>query len=156
MIRAVMLKGLSHPLNKLSPLTFLLTWPSVIWFYARQLLWPVGLSGFYDTPYVVKPGLSDFVVPLLAVGSIAVALGMAGWRSTGNDRRAIGFAVAWLVLPILPLLNLVGFSRGRDSSRPLLVHAFDRILDIGSLGLARLRAGQSKLFGRPRFKCPRW
>ena len=115
----------------------------------QALLWPVGLSGFYDTPYVVKPGISNFVVPLLAVGSIAVALGMVAWRSTWNDRRAIGFAVAWLVLPILPLLNLSVFREAE------IVH--DRYLYMPSIGfsilvalaLARLRAGQSKLFGRP-------
>ena len=147
--RAVMLKGLSHPLNKLSPATFLLTWPSVIWFYARQLIWPVGLSGYYDTPYVVKPGFSDFVLPLLAVASIAGALGMAAKRSTKKLRRVIGFAAVLLVLPILPLLNLSVFREAE------IVH--DRYLYIPSIGfsilvalaLARLGLGQSKLFGRP-------
>jgi tetratricopeptide (TPR) repeat protein len=89
------------------------------------------------------------VLPLFAITSIAVALGMAAIQSTKEHRRVIGFAVAWLVLPILPLLNLSVFRQAE------MVH--DRYLYMPSIGfsilvalaLVRLGTGQSKLFGRP-------
>jgi hypothetical protein len=147
--RAVVLKGLSHTLSKLSPWTFVFTWPSVLWFYVKHLGWPVGLSAFYDTPYVREPRLSNFILPATAVASLAFGLWLALKRSTQDNRQVIGFALIWLALPILPLLNISVFREGE------MVH--DRYLYLPSVGLSimlafvlsRLCSGRSRLFGRP-------
>jgi Tfp pilus assembly protein PilF len=150
--RAVVLKGLSHPLSKLSPSTLVFTWPSVLWFYVKHLGWPVGLSAFYDTPYVREPRFLNFILPAAAVASLAFGLWLALKLSTQDNRKVIGFALIWLALPILPLLNISVFREGE------MVH--DRYLYMPSVGLSimlalvlsRLGSGRSKLFGRPTFQ----
>jgi tetratricopeptide (TPR) repeat protein len=107
-------------------------------------MWPVGLSVFYETPYIVQPGFSNFVLPLLAV-----AIAGAGFWLVARSSRAGRLAAVWLVLPILPLLNVSVF-RWAD-----IVH--DRYMYLPSVGFVliialavrRLRFGTSLLFGLP-------
>lgn len=142
--RAVVLKGLAHTSTHLSLATTLLTWPALLWFYVKLLIWPMGLSVFYDTPYVTAFGLRNFVVPLVALAVIGLLL----WRWS---RRApiVRIAIAWLVLPILPVMNIAVFYDGE------LAH--DRYLYVPSIGFAillavalrQLAAGSSRLFGQP-------
>ena len=126
-IRAVVLKGLAHSSTHLSLATTVFTWPALLWFYVKLLIWPVGLSVFYDTPYVTDPGLKNFVAPAVALAALAALL----WRWS---RRApvVRAAVAWLVLPILPVMNITVFY---DSE---LAH--DRYLYVPSIGFAILVA----------------
>jgi len=143
-MRAVVLKGLAHTSTHLSLATTVLTWPALLWFYVKLLIWPVGLSVFYDTPYVTDPGLRNFVVPVIALTAIAVFL----WQWS---RRApiVRLAVAWLVLPILPVLNISVFYDGE------LAH--DRYLYVPSIGFAilvafavrHITAGSIKLLSQP-------
>jgi tetratricopeptide (TPR) repeat protein len=143
-IRAVALSGLSHTVTPLPKSTILLTWPSLIWFYVKLLLWPVGLSAFYDTPYVSQPGLANFYLPCVAVIMIATALWAWSRRS-----KEVAFASVLLLLPMLPLLNLSVFIQGEI--------AHDRYLYLPSIGfsviaaqaLRRIDFGPAKLFGRP-------
>jgi protein O-mannosyl-transferase len=147
--RAIVLKGLSHAARSVSLSTAFLTWPSMLWFYIKHLVWPVRLSGFYDTPFVRTPGFYTFIFPTAAVASVVAGLWLSARRSTKATRRAIGFAAALMVLPILPLLNLSIFREGE------LVH--DRYLYLPSIGfsmllamgIARVRSGQRKLFDQP-------
>ncbi|MEN3331958.1 MAG: protein O-mannosyl-transferase [Blastocatellia bacterium] len=143
-IRAVVLKGLAHTSTHLSLATTVLTWPALLWFYVKLLIWPVGLSVFYDTPYVTAPGLRNFIAPVIALTAIAVLL----WQWS---RRApvVRYAVAWLVLPILPVLNIAVFYDGE------LAH--DRYLYLPSIGFAilvafavrQITAGSFRLLNQP-------
>src|ERR1044072_7526637 len=145
--RAIALKGLGHTVTPLPPVTVLMTMPSVLWFYIKLLLWPAGLSAFYDTPYVTSPGLSNFVLPCVAIAVVAVLL-----RAWGRRRKEIAFASALLALPILPLLNLPVFLEGEI--------AHDRYLYLPSIGfsiivalaLRQIRFSPAKLFGQPAFQ----
>jgi tetratricopeptide (TPR) repeat protein len=121
------LKGLSHALTPLPLNTMVYTWPLVLLFYVRLLLWPFGLSVFYDTPYVTDPNLLYFVLPLILVALIAIGL----YLRTKENPAAKFFAL-WIVLPILPLLNLSVFKEGE------LAH--DRYLYLPSIGLCVLLA----------------
>ena len=105
----------------------LLTWPEILMFYARHLVWPVGLSAFNDTPLVSAPDFRHFVMPCLILGAIA-----AGLWCWGRKWRVAAFCAMWLVLPIVPVLNSRLFSRGET------VH--DRYLYLPSIGLAILAA----------------
>lgn len=126
-LRSIALHGLFHKTYILSPLTNLLTLPSVLWFYVKLLFVPVGLSGFYDLPYVTAPTLRNFVLPLLGV--IAVASGLFYWWWKTRD-RVVAFAAVMLILPLLPLMNLGVFVEGE------IVH--DRYLYLPSIGFALL------------------
>lgn len=148
-VRSVVLAGLSHSLRAVPLSTMILTWPSLLWLYARHLIWPFGLSAFYDTPYVTSPGFSNVVLPALGLALAGAGIWYAAKRATEVNRRAIIFAVALLVLPILPLLNLSVLIEDE------LVH--DRYLYIPSIGFAIILAigvskvsqGSAMLFGQP-------
>jgi protein O-mannosyl-transferase len=138
------LKGLSHDVASLPISAVLLTWPSLMWFWIEHLVWPVGLSTFYDLSAVSHANFQNFVLP--AVGVIAVASILLYWT---RRSRETAFAAAWLVLPLIPLLNIRVFLQND--------FAHDRYLYLPSVGFAivaasavrRLRLGQAKLLGKP-------
>ena len=144
LVRVKVIGGLSHVMTPLPFSTMIFTWPSLLWFYIQHLLWPVGLSEFYDTPYVRDPDLRHFVLPLAGLAVVAVGL---RWYS--KRRREVAFASAWLLLPLLPVLNIRAFPIGEV--------AHDRYLYLPSVGFAmivafalrQLRWGPAKLLGQP-------
>jgi protein O-mannosyl-transferase len=145
--RGAALNGLGHQVTPLPAGVVLLTLPSVAWFYIKLLIWPSGLSAFYDTPYITSGGLSNFLLPLIAVVAVGAALGWWGWR-----KKEIAFASILIALPILPLLNLTVFLEGEI--------AHDRYLYLPSIGFSiivavavrRIRFGSQQLLGQPAFQ----
>jgi protein O-mannosyl-transferase len=143
-VRSIVLNGIGVSLTPMPFLTMVLTWPSVLWFYIKLLIFPVGLSVLYDTPYVTSLSLSSFFLPL---SGIVAATGLLWWASRRS--RAIRFAAVWLILPILPVLKLSAFYWGEI--------AHDRYLYLPSIGfsimlaiaLRQIRIGRAKLFGQP-------
>jgi Flp pilus assembly protein TadD len=102
------LKGFAHITTPVRLTQEILTVPSVLLFYLRLLVWPAGLSCYYDTPYVSRPSGREFVMP--AVLLVAVALAAVYWyrcvrRSNPGDARAIVFAGFWMAVTLLPVLN---------------------------------------------------
>jgi protein O-mannosyl-transferase len=153
--RAIVLKAILHPLKgtAISKLEALLTAPSIVLFYIKQLIWPVGLSGFYDLASVKSPWSAAFIVPSAALALIAATLWWAIKRlKNPTDIRAAWFAAGFIILPILPVLNISAFRSGE------LVH--DRYLYLPSIGLSviialalrRANVGRMKLFGQPAFQ----
>ena len=149
-IRAAVLGTVIFTLVKLPAVTKVLTVPSLLGNYLRLLLWPVGLSEFYDTPYVSRPGLVSFWLPLAAIVLAILALWWAIRRiKAPSDRRTLAFACVWLVVPLLPALNVGAFRRGD------LIH--DRYLFLPTMGFAmlvaygirKLRGGSGELLGLP-------
>jgi protein O-mannosyl-transferase len=105
----------------------LLTAPSVLMFYMRQLAWPVGLRLFYDF-HVVDHGFSGrFWVPLFVISAMVACL-FAACRRTSDS--AIPAAAVWLAIPLLPVLDIALFYRDD------FLH--DRYLYLPSVGLAIL------------------
>jgi tetratricopeptide (TPR) repeat protein len=143
-LRVTALHGFQNPPESHPFLDMILTWPSVLWFYVRHLIWPVRLGPFYDVAYVTHLDIRNVVLPALAVVLIALSLWVWAKRS-----REAALASLWLVLPILPVLDLRVFPEGQ------LVH--DRYLYLPSCGLAllvawglrRLRVGSARLLGQP-------
>ena len=141
-VRTIVLKGIGHATTPLPLSTIIFTWPSLLWFYLKLLIWPAGLSAFYDTPYVKSPGLWNFALPAAIVGAVIGLLILWSKRS-----RAVAFAAVLLGLPIMPLLNLSVFPEGEI--------AHDRYLYLPSIGfsiivaiaLCRIRAGRATFFG---------
>jgi protein O-mannosyl-transferase len=124
-VRLAVLGALSHAAVALPLATMLATLPVVIMSYLKLLVWPVRLSAFYDVPYVTSFASRGFVAPLVMVVLALAVLGAWSWKS----RRA-GFAAVWMLVPLLPLLNLTVFPNGE------IVH--DRYLYLPSMGFALL------------------
>jgi len=143
-VRSIVLKGIGVALTPMPVLTMVLTWPSVLWFYIKLLVFPVGLSVLYDTPYVTSLSLSGFFLPLSGIVTVAALLWWASQRSP-----AVRFAAVWLIMPILPVLKFSAFYWGEI--------AHDRYLYLPSIGFSILAAialrqihiGRARLFGQP-------
>lgn len=143
-VREIVLKGIA-PVSQTLPLsTLLFTIPTALWFYIKHLIWPAGLNALYTASYVREPQFNNFVLPALAVAVAALGLGWCSRRSSG-----IALAAMWLVLPIIPVLDL------RLLPKADFLH--DRYLYLSSVGFAliagavwqELPTRWSKLFGRP-------
>jgi len=107
-LRIRALKGFAHVVTPLSSTQEILTIPSVLLFYLRLLVWPFGLSCYYDTPYVSSPSWHDFLLPamLLAVAGYATVCWYVRTRhSAPEEAKAIKFACLWMGLTLLPVLN---------------------------------------------------
>ena len=150
-VRAVVLGSVMYQPIKLPLLTKLLTIPSLLWGYLKLLVWPIGLSEFYDTSYVEKPGFASFLLPLAVVALAIIALVWTLKRVKElRERRILAFACAWIVVPILPVLNIGTFSKGD------LIH--DRYLFLPTIGVAiliayglrRIRRGSGEIYGMPK------
>ena len=138
--RIYALKGFNHPVTPLSTGQLVFTWPSLMGFWVRHLIWPAGLSTFYDFPAVVYPTLRNFILPAI----FDVCVGLALFACVRSSRPAAFFAV-WLVLPLIPLLNLRVFVAND--------FAHDRYLYLPSVGLAVLMA---MLLKKACWRSPRW
>ena len=129
--RSRALHGMVRIITPISVKTMILTWPSLLWFYLKLLVYPARLSPFYDARYVTRPGLQDFVLPLAGVLAAAGLIWFWARRSPARS-RAISYACALLVLPLLPALYIRVFNYSD--------HAHDRYLYLPSVGFVILCA----------------
>lgn len=129
-VRFWALHGFSHPAISLSWTQVFLTWPAVLWFYARHLLLPISLSEFYSLSYLDHATARGFWLPLtmLAIGLLVSWF----WIRALSQRSAAWFAVALMVLPLLPVLDLRSLTVGD------IVH--DRYLYLPAVGFVLLIA----------------
>jgi hypothetical protein len=142
--RVIALKGFSNPNANLPLATIVGTWPSLLLLYIQHLVWPVNLNPVYDLEYVVHPSLHNVVIPGAVVVLTALLLGWWSKRS-----RMAAMASVWLVVPILPVLQVQVFGNGQ--------FAHDRYLYLPSVGFAMLTAlairtmklGRVQLLGQP-------
>ncbi|HVA00422.1 MAG TPA: tetratricopeptide repeat protein, partial [Terriglobia bacterium] len=146
------LKGFGHTMVPLSISTIIFTWPKLLLFYLKHLIWPFRLSVFYDLPYLERPGLEQFFLPLgglVAVGALVWFWARGVQRTSPSAKPTVAFACVWLLLPFVPLLDL--------SVLPVGEIAHDRYLYLPSIGfcilvamaIRRLKAGSKQLFGLP-------
>ena len=125
--RLFALQGFQNTKEPHSYLSMVLTWPSVLWFYIEHLFLPMRLSPFYTREFYTRIDWHHVILP-----AIPVFLGATGlWLWSKRSMQA-AIATVWLVLPILPVLNLRAFIEGH------LVH--DRYLYLPSFGFAMLIA----------------
>ncbi len=143
-VRRLVLHQLSYPDEK-PWINVVLTLPSLMWFYIRELFWPANLSVFHDTPLVAHPGLTSFVLPLIGVAAGAGALVYASSKA-----REVAFGAWWLVVLMVPPIMGIYTFIPED-----LVH--DRYLYLPTVGLAivcawairKIRSPGWELFGAP-------
>lgn len=105
------------------------TLPLVLSIYLKQLILPVGITGFYYTPYVTSAILRQVVVPVgLLVGFVCL---LWAWNKREGG-SAVAFAAWWLLVGLAPALYLRNFGNG-DFVR-------DRYMYLPSIGFAMLAA----------------
>jgi tetratricopeptide (TPR) repeat protein len=99
--RIAALKGFSHDFAPIPWAWVFYTWPSLLWFWVKHLIAPVGLGSNYNLRTVDHPGLMNFVLPVAALAGVAAAMGWFAKRS-----RHVALACLWMLLPLLPLLDI--------------------------------------------------
>ena len=132
-LRVWALKGFAHTVTPVALRTEILTIPAVLAFYLRLLLWPLGLSCYYDLSYVSAVSVRGFLLPLAAV--LAAAVTLLVWylwmrRSQPQEARGVAFAALWMLAAILPVLNFRLLPEGEI--------AHDRYLYLPSVGFSLL------------------
>jgi len=137
-VRLRALGGWSHPTIPIGWTEVFLTWPSVLWFYFRHLIFPLRMSEFYSLDYVSHATVGSVLLPAVLLIVIAVALLVVIRRLP--QRSLAGFAVAFIVIPLLPVLDLHSLTIGD------VVH--DRYLYLPSAGFAILVAVAIREFAR--------
>jgi tetratricopeptide (TPR) repeat protein len=148
LVRYKILSGLGHSFIHVDLMTWLLTIPSILFFYVRNWVFPVHLGESYDLFYQPNLNLAHVLLPL----AILIALGAALWFSRNLlGSKAVGYAVAWILIPLLPALDTFVFRPDE------LVH--DRYFYVPSIGAALLIAlvieratatiSKGELFGQP-------
>jgi tetratricopeptide (TPR) repeat protein len=163
--RLHVLKTFGHSRLQLPAIAIPLTWPSLLWFYAHKLAWPINLSPFYDTPYVTHVDMPHFIVPVL--GLMGTAALFALWLRTRsrhslpaeasqssadagvNDIPVALFAMVWIIAPLLPVLDIVSLEPreiAHDRYLYLPVAGFAMLVAMAVRGL---RISRAELFGKP-------
>jgi len=103
-LRLAVMKELTAVLAPVPWATMLRTWPLLVFSYLKHLVWPSGLSLFYDFRLVESAASRNFVEPVVTVLVVGAALCLFAWRS-----RIVAFAAVLLFVPLLPALNLRTF-----------------------------------------------
>jgi hypothetical protein len=151
-VRSRVLGGFAHPLTLMPVSTMIFTWPSLLLFYIKHLVWPVGLCAFVHVPYVTRASSPDFLSPLAIV--VAVAIGLWAWhhqlaRRAPGLARVQAFACVWLVVPLMPLADLSLLARGEVAhDRYLYLPIIGFGLLVG-LALRPLSFSSVRAFGEP-------
>ncbi len=128
-VRLSVLQGFAHAVTTIPPRQVALTLPSVLVFYLRQWCVPIQFAEFYALPVVTRLDLRQVVLPALVLMAFAALLWVVR-KKLGP--REVAFAAAWMIIPLLPALDLGIFPRGQ------LVH--DRYFYFPSFGAALLVA----------------
>jgi hypothetical protein len=155
MVRSRVLGGFAHVVNPLPLSTILLTWPSLLWFYFKHLVWPFDLCVFYDLPYVTRPSSLNFILPMAGLG--VVAAGLCAWhrglsRAHPETARVLEFACVWLMVPFLPLADLSLFAKGETVHDRYLYLPLIGFGILVGLALRPLGALPVRAFGEPVFQ----
>jgi tetratricopeptide (TPR) repeat protein len=142
--RVIALQGFQNPKESHTFAAMFLTWPRVLWFYIQHLIWPTRLSPFYTVDFCTHLDVRCFLLPAIPV----VIAGAGLWYWARRSPRA-AVATIWLVVPILPVLNLRTFVQGsivHDRYLYLPSFGFGMLL---ALGLRHLRLGERRILGQP-------
>jgi protein O-mannosyl-transferase len=94
---------LGHAATPVSWATIFLTAPLSLVTLLRLWALPFGMSAFYDCPYVTRPDWLHFAAPLLLL--MAMAAGVWFWSRRARE-PLIAFAAIWVVLALLPVLDI--------------------------------------------------
>jgi len=129
-VRFRVLHGIAHPTISISWTEVFLTWPSVLLFYMQHLFLPLRLSEFYSLGYVHYLSADSVLLPLSLL--LALTLALYYWIRRLPQRQVALFSIAWIILPLLPVLDLRSLTAGD------IVH--DRYLYLSSVGFALLVA----------------
>ncbi len=101
LVRTLVLGEFTHRMTSMPLVSSLLTWPWLICFYARQLIWPSHLSPLYDVTYATGLAQARFILPLLIIIAVVAAV---GWLARKRRSGLPAFLLAWFGITLAPAL----------------------------------------------------
>jgi protein O-mannosyl-transferase len=131
--RIAVLGGLGHVVVPMTARASMMTIPSMLQAYLVHIVWPARLSAFYDYPYVTEFSARGVLLPLVIIVALALALFVAVRKTPGAQLAAI-----WMVLPLLPALDISVFPRGEFLHDRYLYHPMIGVALLIGIGLAAL------------------
>jgi Tfp pilus assembly protein PilF len=131
--RFAVLGGLGTAVVDMTKQVWLETIPSILQIYLTHLVWPTRLSAFYDYPYITQFSWRAVVMPALMLVGLGILLMVAVRKSPGAQLAAV-----WMVLPILPVLDIPIFPRGEFLHDRYLYHPLIGLSLLAGLGIAAL------------------
>ena len=137
-MRLYALGSLGHHVLDLSVRTSLLTVPYVLESYVVHLLWPAGLSCFYDSDYVTTLSPVKVFLPLIVALTVLVLLFAAVRKSPAGL-----LASFWLLLPLLPVLDVRVFPRNEFVHDRYFYHPMIGVSFLAAIAIAHLERGGS-------------
>lgn len=114
-------RTISPATQHLSWRVLILSWPAILWFYVKAMMWPWKAHSFADPISIEKFSMSGVLLPIIWIAIAAfvlLATSYWAWRSRSGEREAGGLKLAvtigilFLVLPLLPALNVNGLNPG--------------------------------------------
>jgi protein O-mannosyl-transferase len=128
----------------------LLNQPKLIWFYFTHLIWPGKMSESYNFIIERRFSVQGVLLPALElclVAAVLLALLYYIREDSPQFRISVAMSFAWLILPLLPILDLVFLPDGD--------YVHDRYLYLPSIGFCMLLGIIfSELAGRLRLRAP--
>jgi len=125
LLRSWVLGGSAAISSSIPSIGYLWSIPKIVLFNLYRIVLPLHLSPHYDFRLVESPGSAQFLLPLAALIALASLAILAARR-----HPPLWVALAWLILPMLPTLNL------RWMNQDDFIH--DRYLYMSMLGAALL------------------
>ena len=102
---SVLHAAVAHVRSGISTAEMIYTWPSALLFYAGHLLWPT-VAPYYPLQPVASP--SAALLPLVGVVILLALFVWLLWRFAGW--RILTVSLAWMFLPLAPVLYLKAFA----------------------------------------------
>jgi len=131
--RFAVLGGLGTAVVTMTKRVWLQTIPSILQAYLIHVVWPARLSAFYDYPYITEFSMRAVVVPCILLLGLGVLLALAIRKSPGGQIAAV-----WMVLPVLPVLDIPIFPRGEFLHDRYMYHPLIGLSLLAGLGIAAL------------------
>jgi protein O-mannosyl-transferase len=134
-VRVRVIYAITIVLTPVSLGRLLLTWPSMLIFYLKHLVWPLHLGLFYALPIVMRADFRQYTIP----AAILVLIGAALWPAV-RASRVVAFGLIWMALTLAPVFYLRGMVPGDFIS--------DRYLYVPSIGFCIVAADVLRMLVR--------
>ena len=131
--RVAVLGGVGTTVVQMTRRVWMLTIPSILQAYLVHVVWPARLSAFYDYPYITEFSVRSVLLPSAMLLALALLLFAAIRKTPGAQ-----LAVAWMVLPLLPALDIPVFPRGEILHDRYFYHPLVGLSLLVGFGLAAL------------------
>jgi Tfp pilus assembly protein PilF len=138
-VRVAALGSIGQHASQLETRVVLGTLPRLLLTYLKHILWPLHLSLFYESSYVRQFSTKSVLLPLVMLVVAGILLWMAVRRSP-----AARLSLAWVLLPLLPVLDIAVFPRNEFLHDRYLYHPL-----VGVALLAGMAAAWAKRLTPP-------